>query len=231
MDTAYVYAITVDDVVRYIGKGRRYRVREHYRIARLILRKRSAGKKIKSNRFYNRLAKAMASRQRVDEAILASGLSDADAFQLERRLIAGYPTGQLWNVAPGGEGYTPESARAAWTPERRERQREIARRRWADPEQRKRHSDTIKAQWEDPAYRQHHIAKQIERWAEPGARERGSEITQAVWASPERRERQSVVLKEYWAEPEHREQRIAHNRRLARARRKAHDSSQGPHRP
>lgn len=209
-----MYAVTVDGVVRYIGKGRRYRVREHYRIARLLIAKRSVGKKIKANRFYNLLAQAINSGRHVDEVIVAEGLSDQDAFSLERDTIAQYSTDQLWNVAPGGEGYDSERAKAAWTEERRQKQRDVAKRRWDDPKERERHSETIRSQWKDAAYRQHHIAKQKQRWSSPEAKARGSAVAKALWDNPERRKRISEQRSELWSRPERRAQRSAQSKAM-----------------
>jgi hypothetical protein len=218
MTSAYVYGITVDEVLRYVGKGRRYRVREHYRIARLILRKRAVGKKIKSNRFYNRLAAAMSAGSRIDEVVYAQMLSDAEAFELERRLIAEAPVGQLWNTTAGGDGISSEEARARWTPERRAAHSERTRQRWADSAQRQAHSEAIKAQWADPAYREHHIAKQKERWGRPGAKERGSEIAKRMFEAPEARAALSAAQRAYWAKPENQEKLRERNRKVALSR-------------
>lgn len=95
MAAAYVYAITVDGVVRYVGKGRRYRLREHTRIARFLNSGREAGKRIRTNRFYNRLAAAIRSGADIGEIVFADGLSDEDAFQLEKERIASFPIGAI----------------------------------------------------------------------------------------------------------------------------------------
>lgn len=214
MSAAYVYAITVDGVVRYIGKGRRYRVREHFRIARLLLANRAAGKKIKIARFYNRLAKVMAEGAELDEIIIADRLGDEQAFQLERDEIAKIPGGQLWNATAGGEGYTPETAKAAWTPERRAQQSEIAKRRWADPEARKKHSETIKNQWADPEYRAHHVSAQKTRWSKEGAKEAGSKASKAIWADPQRKAAISETRKLLWQDPNRKAKRSAQSKAL-----------------
>lgn len=52
---AYVYAITVDGIVRYIGKGRGRRLNVHLNIAKLITRRRACGEKISSSIFRERM--------------------------------------------------------------------------------------------------------------------------------------------------------------------------------
>src|SRR5262245_53480758 len=99
---AYVYAIKVDGVVRYIGKGRRYRLIEHRRIARELNRRRAAGEKIKARRVHNKLAKAIRNGSVIEHDVIAFNLSDDVAYDRERSEIANAPAGQLWNVKAGG---------------------------------------------------------------------------------------------------------------------------------
>lgn len=221
MASAYVYAITIDGLVRYIGKGRRYRVREHLRVANFLLSGRRAGKKIKANRFYNRLAAAMSAGSLVDELIFQDGLTDEGAFALERKLIAECPKGQLWNVAPGGEGFSSQFAKKMWTPELRAQQSERSKRYWSNPENRRKHGETIRGQWQDPEYRENHIDKQKKRWSNPELRKRNSELHRALWldasykaksiegrrwwtGSPECRSLRSAQSKARWKDPEFR---------------------------
>ena len=98
---AYVYAIMVDGITRYIGKGRATRMLTHALNAR-----RDASKQgLRLNRLrplmHRNLVRALRAGSQVSEIIIASGLSDTDAYRLEARMIAEYhrdKTGQLWNT-------------------------------------------------------------------------------------------------------------------------------------
>jgi hypothetical protein len=201
---AYVYAITVDGVVRYIGKGSGYRLREHLRIARLILNKRAVGKKIKVSRFYNRLAQAMGAKSIIDEIIFTDSLSDDAAFALEMQLIAEQQEDQLWNATLGGEGFTSQEARLAWTPERRARQSAIAKARWAKPGAREEHSQAIKAHWKRDEYRETH-AEGRKQGETPEVRARRGVASKLKWANPEFRAKSMARLTTQWDDPAFRE--------------------------
>lgn len=104
---AYVYAISVDGVLRYVGKGTGNRAWVHLSGAK------------RGNR---RIAAAVKRGQSVQVTIIQSDLTDAEAFDLEEQMIAqigreDIGAGPLWNLATGGLGGT----------------REGALRRWADP--------------------------------------------------------------------------------------------------
>lgn len=93
----------------------------------------------------------------------AEALSDQEAFALEARLIAEQPAGQLWNLRPGGKGFTSEigrkaRARAVYTPAaiaaRSAAIRETMQRRIAErPEEVERLRQIQKAAWADPVKR------------------------------------------------------------------------------
>jgi hypothetical protein len=97
----YVYAIRVDGVVRYIGKGRKDRMYYH-----LIDAKRIASKpEIKIRNLVPHWRKMLVSAVRrgakIAEKTLASDLSDSEAYIMEQHLIGTYHkrrTGQLWNT-------------------------------------------------------------------------------------------------------------------------------------
>jgi len=98
---AYVYEIQVDGVVRYIGKGRNGRVYSH-----LIDAKRTAlrpGIKVKnlSPFFRRKLVEAVKSRSTIEEKIIASNLTDQEAYGVEQQMIGELHknhAGQLWNT-------------------------------------------------------------------------------------------------------------------------------------
>ena len=99
--SAYVYAILIDEVVRYIGKGRNGRMYAH-----LIEAKRSAARcgartTQLSPRMHRRLVEAIRSGAVIKEEIIVGGLTDRQAYRLENRLIAEFHkfrTDQLWNT-------------------------------------------------------------------------------------------------------------------------------------
>jgi hypothetical protein len=101
----YVYSITIDGLLRYIGKGRGERPRGHFKNARALLNKRVAGTKVRSTRFYNLLAKAVAQDLEVVIEIEALFETDVAAYAHERRLIKRLRQDDyLLNVWDGGIG-------------------------------------------------------------------------------------------------------------------------------
>jgi hypothetical protein len=99
--SAYVYAILVDGVVRYVGKGRNARMYTH-----LIEAKRSAARYRArttqlSPRMHRRLVEAVRSGAEIKERIIVGGLTDRQALRIESRLSAAFHkfrTDQLWNI-------------------------------------------------------------------------------------------------------------------------------------
>jgi hypothetical protein len=99
--SAYVYAILVDEVVRYVGKGRNGRMYAH-----LIEAKRSATRcrarpMQVGPRMHRRLVEAVRSGADIKEKTIVGGLTDRQAYRLETRLIAEFHkfrTDQLWNT-------------------------------------------------------------------------------------------------------------------------------------
>ena len=98
---AYVYAVLVDGVVRYVGKGRNRRMYSH-----LIEATRSAARCAPntsglSPRVHRKLVEAVRARSRVTESVIVSGLTDKAAYRLERWIISEFHkhrAGQLWNT-------------------------------------------------------------------------------------------------------------------------------------
>ena len=98
---AYIYAILVDGVVRYIGKGRNGRMYTH-----LIDAKRSAARCAVDTgglhpRLHRKLVEAIRDGSQFGETIVASGLTDRAAYGLESKIIGQFHklrAGQLWNT-------------------------------------------------------------------------------------------------------------------------------------
>ena len=136
---AYVYQIIVDGVVRYVGKGTGKRATSHIAIVRSIIRRRAAGETVRATHFQNRLAKAYRDGADIQIEIVADGMTDAAAFDLEVAQVARHRG--LWNMTAGGDAppratkRSPEfiakvtaSNKAAWSdPDLRERQSEKKR--------------------------------------------------------------------------------------------------------
>lgn len=188
---AYVYSISIDGVVRYIGKGRGRRAGSHVKLATQINLRRADGEIIRTTRFYNALAKALANEAPVSGEIIEHGLSDEDAFRLEVQLIANAPDGQLYNSAEGGRGLTAKVAKQIWNdPSYREVQRTIGQK-----------------------------ARLAGLWAKPGFRERKIEFSKnnmaRLWADPNYRAMRTKVVKDQWRDPAFRARKSKHNREIA----------------
>jgi hypothetical protein len=101
INSAYVYEIRVDGIVRYIGKGRNGRVHSH-----LIEAKRTAmraGVKVRNLYpfFRMKLVEAVKRGSTIEEKIIASGLSDQEAYRIEHHAIGQFHKnhpGRLWNT-------------------------------------------------------------------------------------------------------------------------------------
>ena len=172
MSRAYVYSLTVDGVVRYIGKGTGRRVTDHLRLAKAYVRRKAAGETVTATYLQRRLASAWRDGKDIEETILRAGLSDEEAFDIEAFLIAQFPDGHLWNLAPGGAGVTSDLARARW-------QDPVYRAKFepflADPAWRKARAAATKAALrarfaEDPSEAQRMGRQTKAAWARPGAK-------------------------------------------------------------
>jgi hypothetical protein len=99
--SAYLYAIIIEGMVRYLGKGRNGRMYTH-----LVEAKRSANRCGATTthlhpRVHRRLVEAIRSGADIKEKIIVGGLTNRQAYQLEYRLIAEFHkfrTDQLWNT-------------------------------------------------------------------------------------------------------------------------------------
>ena len=85
----YVYAIYIDGVVRYIGKGSGDRLRYHVIEAHRINRRRARGANTDatSTKFYRLLAEAIREGAVVTEEITHPGLTNGEAYRIEKQLI------------------------------------------------------------------------------------------------------------------------------------------------
>jgi hypothetical protein len=98
---AYVYAIEVNGVVRYIGKGTGDRMYFHRAEAERTLRRIKKYGRLRLRRWQRHLVAALRKGEKVQEIVIRSGLSDLAAYRLENELIGEYHllrTGQLWNT-------------------------------------------------------------------------------------------------------------------------------------
>jgi hypothetical protein len=175
---AHVYAIVVDGMVRYIGKGSGGRARAHMRLVKSIARRRSAGETVRTSHFYNRLTKAWLDGAEIQEVIIADGMTDQDAYDREIAEIAAAPQRRLWNSWDGGEGSSKGYAKS---PEQRRKIADTNRKTWTDPTLLAEHSKTCKLLWLRPEYRARLTGR---KWT-PEMRAALSAKRKAQWADPE----------------------------------------------
>jgi hypothetical protein len=108
----FVYAILVDGVVRYIGKGTKQRPLYHLKTASIINAKRAAGLKVKALKFHNRLAKAIREGANIEYLVIVDGLSEKRAFA--REIIEISTRSGLWNEDAGGKGVSSILRKKLW---------------------------------------------------------------------------------------------------------------------
>ena len=110
----YVYTITVDGVVRYIGKGKGLRLYSHMKEVRSRLnrdyRLQNIGSRLQQN-----LTKAVLSGAKVIERVQVDNLTETAAYKLEydklREYVFAGKRDQLWNVMPASI-QTPQELQA-----------------------------------------------------------------------------------------------------------------------
>jgi hypothetical protein len=202
MMRAYVYAVIVDGVIRYVGKGSGARVRAHMRIARSIARRRAAGEAVRASHFYNRLTQAWLAGAEIREMIIASGLTDTQAYDREIGEIAARRK-ELWNFWGGGEGSSKGYKKSA---EQRWKIAESNRKTWSDPQLLAEHSARCKIVLLKPEVRAKLRRPKTEaeklgirerakmRWADPAFREK----MRNIFDNPTFKRRRSEATKTGW---------------------------------
>jgi len=158
---AYVYAVLVDGVIRYFGKGsakggKLSRFHDHMRAMRRMIRHAAEGLSPPSHDRHTELARNLAHEWLdgviIAEHIIVDDLTDEEAFDREIVEIAARPKGQLWNISRGGPGFGLETHRRAGrshvgkkhSAETRQRQAAGVKAHWADPAQKVAHSVALK---------------------------------------------------------------------------------------
>jgi hypothetical protein len=110
----YVYAIHVDGVLRYIGKGSNGRMYAHMKEVGQRLTREFSLKNI-SPPFQRKLTEAVMQGAVVEEIVLADKLTSKQAYKLEyhhlEEMVYAGKRQQLWNVIPHTI-YTPEEHKA-----------------------------------------------------------------------------------------------------------------------
>jgi len=110
----YVYAIYVDGVLRYIGKGTNGRMHAHMKEVRQRLTRKFKLKNV-SPVFQQKLTEAVIKGAVVEEIVIADNLTSKQAYELEHRrmeeMVHAGKRLQLWNVVPPSI-YTPEEYEA-----------------------------------------------------------------------------------------------------------------------
>jgi hypothetical protein len=100
---SYVYAIHVDGVLRYIGKGSNGRMYAHMKEVRQRLTRKFKLRNV-SPLFQRRLTEAVIKGAVVEEMVLADNLTSKQAYKLEYRhlekMVYAGKHQQLWNVIP-----------------------------------------------------------------------------------------------------------------------------------
>jgi hypothetical protein len=110
---SYVYAIHVDGVLRYIGKGTNGRMRAHMKEVRQRLTRKFKLKNV--SLFQRKLTEAVMKGAVIEEIVLADNLTTKQAYKLEyghmERMVYAGNREQLWNAIPPSI-YTPQEYQA-----------------------------------------------------------------------------------------------------------------------
>lgn len=153
MKGAYLYAVLVDGVVRYIGKGSGRRLRAHEKIVRAMARRHAAGETVVAeSQFYERLYRAYLAGADIAAEIITGGLTHEQAFREEIAERKKYPSLQLWNAVSCWERADYRAKQKA---------------RWADPEIRALHRSRIAASI-SPSEKAERSQRMRRAWAKDG---------------------------------------------------------------
>ncbi len=203
----YVYVLfRPDGSPLYVGKGSGDRIKSHRR----------AG----ANHYNAHLARAFSKYgDSIGEQVFAEDLSEAEAFEWERYLIAQFgradtKNGRLCNRTDGGEGASgmvwsaehhekrnASLKRAAQTPETKARMSAVSKKRWQDPEYRALQLKMCKDRWADPEYRERMIELKKLSEAKPENMQKRKEASAALWKREDYRKGQAERLAALWADP------------------------------
>lgn len=212
---AYVYAIVVDGVVRYIGKGRGRRLKKHLSVARRLLTGDARGAQV----VQRRLSKALSLGASVEERVLVSGLSDADAYDRERAEIASFPNGQLWNLTDGGAGISSQDAIRRWSdPEYRVKQIAAAN----TPTAKRLKSESVRNAQRDPQVRKRVKAGQVAAFATPESKAKLTARNRRFWKSADYRAKVVAGRKAQWTPEARAKQSLTHKKLWTPKRKRAH---------
>lgn len=185
--SCYVYVYRDEaGVIRYVGKGSGARCKDHIALAKAH----NQGRRLERISHFTRwLAKCLREGREFSHELVAEGLADEQAFELERKLIAQHKRvrqgGTLYNTLEGGEGFT----------------REDARRIQGDPELQRKKSEGLKRAFADPATKARLVAATAEANGRAYRREQARVKALAEWQKKERQEAASQRAKELWADP------------------------------
>jgi hypothetical protein len=105
---AYLYEIHVDGVLRYIGKGRNDRMYSHMKAAKCTEKRCGVETAHLYPHLHRKLVESIRAGSKVQEIVVLGGLSDKEAYQLEKQRILEKHrdhSGQLWNTID--ERYRP----------------------------------------------------------------------------------------------------------------------------
>lgn len=98
---AYVYAILVNGIIRYIGKGSGSRLFAHTLNAKRAAQKRGVRPSRLSPRFHRKLVEATRAEATIVERVITSRLADREVYRLEALIVASFHRlwpSQLWNT-------------------------------------------------------------------------------------------------------------------------------------
>ena len=195
----YVYKWYIKDTgeVFYIGKG--------------------TGKRYKTRKRENKFFMKMLENHECESEIIKNNLTEKEAFELEKELIAYYRTQnvRLTNVQDGGEN--PPVLRCPRTEEWKEKIRESNRNFFAEhPEYSKQRSDKMK-EFLTTEKGKEFQRKSIESRNNDEFRKRQSIVCKKANQTKEYIDRQSELVKKMWESPEYREKHCGSNNPKSRA--------------